>query len=321
MMNSLVIFFRFILGNIKKILLVLLLTVVFLFVLFPLSDLSDWATSQVSKLTQNKVYLQFDQLHLNPFTATLGLDQVTIDTPQISGLTSSKVQVSPSIMAAFKQKPGGTFRAEGLFKGDVEVTMMPAPSTGTTDKTKIDINAQNLSLKEARQIVNLNLPISGQLNLSAQAVADLTMTEQPEVDINLTIQRFELASTSVVTAQMGAVNVPQIKFDKVELKGKLSNGKFQIESGKLGSPKDDLHGDIKGELGLTFMQVQGQVVPQVGQYNISVDLKANAAFQQRAQLFLSFIENSRRMEGTDAHYKLRLQGDAMTQQFNIAPMQ
>ena len=79
---------------------------------------------------------------------------------------------------------------------------------------------------------------------------------------------------------MGSVNIPQIKFDKVELKGKLSNGKFLIESGKLGSPKDDFYGDIKGELGLTLLQVQGQVVPQIGAYNISVDLKANTAFQK-----------------------------------------
>ena len=89
MMNGIVIFFRFLLGNIKKIFLIVLLTIVFLFLLFPLSDLNDWASSQVSKLTQNKVYLQFDQLHLNPFTVTLGLDQVTIDTPQISGLASN----------------------------------------------------------------------------------------------------------------------------------------------------------------------------------------------------------------------------------------
>lgn len=320
MMNSLVIFFRFILGNIKKILLVLLLTIVFLFILFPLSDLNDWASSQVSKLTQNKVYLQFDQLHLNPFTVTLGLDQVSIDTPQIAGLTSSKVSLSPSIMAAFKKKPGGTFRAEGLFKGDVEVQMAPAPSTGTTDKTKIDIEAQSLSLKEARQILQVGLPITGSLNLKAQAVADLTMSEQPEVDASLTINHFELASTTVATAMMGSVNVPQIKFDKVELKGKLSNGKFQIESGKLGSPKDDFYGDIKGELGLTFLQVQGQVVPQVGAYNIAVDLKANAAFQQRAQLFLSFLDSSRTMEGSTAHYKFRVQGDPMGQPFNLTPM-
>lgn len=320
MMNSIVIFFRFIIGNIKKILLVLLLTIVFLFILFPLSDLNDWASSQVSKLTQNKVYLQFDQLHLNPFTVTLGLDQVSIDTPQISGLTSSKVQVSPSILAAFKKKPGGTFRAEGLFKGDVEVQVSPAAANGAVEKTKIDITAQNLSLKEARQILQLNLPISGQLNLTAQGLADLSLAEQPEVDMNLTVNRFELSSTTVSTAMMGSVNVPQIKFDKVELKGKLANGKFQIESGKLGSAQDDFYGDIKGELGLTLMQVQGQVVPQVGAYNISVDLKANAAFQQRAQLFLSFLDSSRTMEGSTAHYKFRVQGDPMGQPFNLTPM-
>ncbi len=319
MMNSIILFFRFILKNIKKIILVLFLTIVFLFILFPLSDLNDWASSQVSKLTQNKVYLQFDNLHFNPFTFTLGLDKVSIDTPQFSGLTSDKISLSPSLLAAFKQKPGGHFRAEGLFQGDVDVQISPVTATGAVDKSKIDITAQNINLKDIKKVTQLNLPITGLLNLNSQILADLTLTEQPDVDLNLVIQRFELASTSISTSMLGAVNVPQIKFDKVELKGKLSNGKFLIETGKLGSPKDDFYGEIKGEVGLTLTQIQGQVVPQFGVYNVTVDLKANPSFQQRAQLFLSFLDASKTMVGVNAEYKFKVAGDPMGQPFQLTP--
>ncbi|MGZ3724243.1 MAG: type II secretion system protein GspN [Pseudobdellovibrio sp.] len=293
---------------------VLILTVFFLFVLFPLSDLNDLISSQVSKLTQNRVYFQFDQMHLNPFTVSLGMDQVLVETPQISNLTSDNISISPSIMAAFKRKPGGSFTASGFLKGDVEVNVSPSG-----EKSKIEIVAQNISLNEARQVAQFPLPLKGQLSLTSQALADLTLAEQPEMEVNLTVMKFELPSTTVSTAMMGSINVPQIQFDKVELKGKLANGKFQIESGKLGSSKDDFYGDIKGEIGLTLLNVQGQVIPQFGHYNVTVDLKANSSFQQRAQLFLSFLDASKSMSGSTAQYKFNLSGDPMAP-FQLTPI-
>lgn len=323
MMNSIVIFFRFIFSNIRRILLVLLLTVVFIFILFPLSDLNDLVSSQVSKATGNRVFLQFDKLHFNPLTVTLGMDNVIVETPQISSLTSDKVKVSPSIIAAFQRKPGGSFSASGFLNGEVEVQISPAgvASKGGTDKSKIEVIAQNISLNEARKAAQLTVPLKGQLNLSSQAVADLTFSEQPDMDLNLQINKFELPSTTVSTGFMGAINIPQVTFDKVELKGKLSNGKFQIETGKLGSAKDDLYGEIKGEIGLTLLNMGGQIVPQFGSYNVSVDLKANSSFQQRAGLFLSFLDSSKSMSGSTAQYKFRLQGDpAYGNPFQLTPM-
>lgn len=323
MMNSIVIFFRFIFSNIRKILLIAFLTVVFLFILFPLSDLNDLVSSQVSKFTNNQVFIQFDELHLNPLTVTLGMDNVVVETPQISSLTSEKVKVSPSIMAAFQKKPGGSFSANGFLKGDVEVQISPAgaASKGGAEKSKIEVLAQNISLNEARQVAQLSVPIKGQLSLSSQALADLTFSEQPEMDLNLLISKFEVPSTTVSTGFMGAINIPQVVFDKVELKGKLSNGKFQIETGKLGSQKDDLYGEIKGEIGLTLMNMQGRIIPQFGSYNVSVDLKANNSFQQRAGLFLSFLDSSKIMVGSTAQYKFRLQGDpSFGNPFQLTPI-
>jgi hypothetical protein len=65
----------------------------------------------------------------------------------------------------------------------------------------------------------------------------------------------------------------------------------------------------------------GQIVPQFGSYNVSVDLKANASFQQRAGLFLSFLDSSKSMSGSTAQYKFRLQGDpAFGNPFQLTPI-
>jgi type II secretion system protein N len=310
MMNAIVIFFRFIFSNFKKVLLVVFLTIVFIFLLFPLSDLNDLISSQVSKLTGNRVFLQFDRLHFNPLSVTLGLDNVVVETPQLASLTSESVKISPSIIAAFQKKPGGSFTASGFLKGGVDVQISPAgsPSKGGADKSKISLDAHDISLGELSRIAQLSVPMKGQLKLTSSGLVDLTLSEQPDMDLNLLINRFEVPSTTVTLAMMGALNIPQMNFDKVELHGKLSNGKFQIESGKLGSAKDDFSGDIKGEIGLTLMNAQGQVVPQIGNFDISLDLKANTSFQQRAGLFLSFLDAYKRMNGSTAQYRIKIQG-------------
>jgi type II secretion system protein N len=310
MMNAIVIFFRFIFSNIKKVFLVALLTIIFIFILFPLSDLNDLISSQVSKATANRVFLQFDQLHINPFTVTLGLDNVVVETPQVSSLTADTVKVSPSLIAAFQKKPGGSFSANGFLKGGVDLQISPAGASakGGADKSNIALDAHDISLSELSHVAQLSVPMKGQLRVTSKGVADLTLSEQPDMDLNLLISKFEVPSTTVSLAMMGALNIPQMYFDKVELKGKLSNGKFQIENGTLGSPRDDFSGDIKGEIGLTLLNSQGQVVPQMGNFDLSVHLKANNSFQQRAGLFLSFFDAYKRMSGTSAEYKIKIQG-------------
>ena len=330
MMNLIVLFFRFLKNNIARIFLVVLLSIVFLFVLFPLGDLNDLISSEVSKATQDKVYVQFNNMSINPLTMSVGLDELIVETPSTNTISADSLKVSPSISAAITRQIGGTLTANGFLKGDVSIEISPSANAEGPKKSKVDIVANNISLNEARQIAKLNLPLKGQLDLTSQATIDLnpfiapnpednSAYDQPDMDINLTITKFELPSTTVNTGMMGSLNVPEVKFDKVELKGKLSNGKFQIESGKLGSNKNDLYGDIRGELGLSLVKANGRIIPQFGTYNISVDLKANTSFQQKAGLFLSFLESSKTSSGATAQYKFRVQGDMMGGAFNMTP--
>ena len=331
MMNLIVLFFRFLKNNIARIFLVLTLSIVFLFVLFPLGDLNDLVSSEVSKATQDKVYLQFDNMSLNPITMTLGLEKIIVETANTNTISADELKVSPSVTAAVTRQIGGTLKANGFLKGEVSIEISPTSDGDGPKKSKVDIVASNISLSEARQVARLSLPLKGQLDLTSQATIDLnpfiapnpddnSTYEQPDMDINLTITKFELPSTTVNTGMMGSLNVPEVKFDKVELKGKLSNGKFQIESGKLGSNKNDLYGDIRGELGLNLVKSNGRIIPQFGTYNISVDLKANTNFQQKAGLFLSFLESSKTSSGATTQYKFRVQGDMMGGAFNMTPI-
>ncbi|MEQ1723709.1 MAG: type II secretion system protein GspN [Pseudobdellovibrio sp.] len=320
MMNGIVIFFRFLIKHKWKIVLTFSMTIAFLVLLFPLSDLNDLISSQVSKLTNNRVFVQFDKMHLNPLTTSISLEKVYVETPQISSLTSEELSLRPSIAALIAKKPGGTISAKGFLKGDLEISIHPTSSANGVDKSKIDINANNISLNEAREVANISLPIKGQLSLTSQAVADLTMTEQPEVDLNLTIMKFELASTFVPLNDFGQIALPEIKMSKVELKGRLSNGKFTIETGKLGSTQDELYGDIKGDLSVSFQNINGQVTPVIGAYNITLDIKAKPSFKDKAKLFLSFLDGYKVDSGAVSNYKFKVYAAEMGMPPQFTPM-
>lgn len=320
MMNFIVISVRFLFSNKWKIVLTFIMTLVFLFVLFPLSDLNDMVSSQVSKLTNNMVFLQFDKMHLNPFTASVSLEKVYVETPSISSVTSEELELSPSISALLAKKPGGRITAKGFLKGELEINVQPAPSDKGAEKSRIEVVANNISLKEARAVANISLPIKGELSLTSQAVADLTMTEQPELDLNIIIMKFEMASTFVPLQDFGQLALPEIKLGKVELKGRLANGKFQIENGKLGTNKDELYGDIKGDLSVTFQNMNGQIAPVIGAYNISVDLNATPVFKDKARLFLSFLDGYRVGSGPVSQYKFRVSAAQMGMAPQFTPL-
>ena len=101
------------------------------------------------------------------------------------------------------------------------------------------------------------------------------------------------------------------------LKGRLAAGKFVIESGKLGNPTDELHGDIKGDLGLTFQNRGGQIVPLLGGYNIDLNLSATPAFKERAKFFLGFLDGYKTElpNGTVYKFKIQAASAGMSPQF------
>lgn len=314
MMNAIVISFRFLFSHKWKLFLTMVLTLFFLLILFPLSDLNDLISAQVSRLTGNKVFLQLDKMNFNPISAAISLEKLYIETPQISSLPTDELKIIPSISALLTKKLGGKITATGFLKGGLEISVAPISSPEGIDKSKFEIIASNINLNEARSVANFDLPIKGELSLSSQIITDLslsdqgllTMTEQPDLDINMAILKFELASTFIPLQDFGQIAIPEIKFGKVELKGKLSNGKFLIENGKLGTSKDELYGDVKGDVSMTFQNINGQISPVISAYNISLDIKALQSFKDRAKLLLSFLDGYKIDSGEVSNYKFKI---------------
>ena len=299
-----------------KLLLSFFSCLIFLFILFPFDDLGDLVSAQVGKLTQNKLFLQFDQLKMSLFPQPgMRMKKVHIESIQTPAITAEDLTITPSIAGLIAKKPMGKVSAKGILKGDLQLEISNgSKSEAGVERSQIELVAKKMSLADIRSLVNLPVLLKGKLDLETIALADLSFTEQPEIDMNLKVSQFELPPANMNTA-MGPLTLPELKLSQVDLKGKLSNGKFLIESGNIGQNTDELYGTIKGNMGLQIQNLSGVPSPLMGAYSIEIELNAKKSFQDRAGLFLSFLEAYKTPTADGAKFKFRIS----SQNFQIPP--
>jgi type II secretion system protein N len=299
--------FRMLKENKGRIAVMLMSAIVFLLVLFPFDDLSDLISSQVSKVTNNSVYLQFDRLKMSLFPQPgMKLDNVFIEAARVPAITTSELVITPSISGLIQQKPFGHVSAKGFLKGDVDLQVSKGSrSDNGVERQKVELKVKKMSLHDLRELANLPVLLKGQLSLETTALADLSFQEQPEVELTLNINQFELPPSNVNTP-MGPLTLPDLKISSVELKGRLAAGRFIIETGTIGKSSDELSGTIKGNIGLTINNNGGRFAPQVGAYNFDIDLKTKRTFQDRAALFLTFIDGFKTPLADGSQYKFKV---------------
>ena len=290
-----------------KFLVMLLSTVVFLLVLFPMNDLGDLVSSQVARLTGNKLFLQFEELKMSTFPSPgVKFEQVFVEAQGVPGISANEIRFTPSISGLISQKPYGSVNAKGLFKGDVRINVKSGNrSDNGVERQKIEIVAQKLNLQDLREVARLPVMIKGKLDLESIALVDLSFAEQPDVDVNLNISQFELPPSNVMTP-MGSLTLPDLKLSTVELKGRLAGGKLIIENGLIGKEGDELRGNITGNIEVTLSNAGGVISPLLGGYTFNVNLRAKRNFQDRAALFLSFIDAYKSPTAEGAEYKFKV---------------
>ena len=291
-----------------KFVLMIFSALAFTVLLFPFSDLADLVTAQVSKATGNQVYLQFDEMHMSLFPQPgVALEQVYVEGAQFPALKSQEIVFTPSIMSLITQKPAGQVTAKGFLRGQVKASIAPGTkSDNGVERQKLTVKADQLSLSELKNLLNLPVSLKGNLSLDTTALADLTFREQPDVDLVVNIDKFELPPANIQT-MMGPLTLPDLKLASVQLKGRLSAGRFVIEDGTIGNANDEINGTIKGSIG---MEIQnrggGSFAPVMGGYNFDIDLKIKKSFEDRGSLFLSFIDQYKTPIAGGSRYAFKL---------------
>ncbi|MBL7671250.1 MAG: type II secretion system protein GspN [Bdellovibrionaceae bacterium] len=303
--------FSLVMTNKGKLFFALISTLVFLFILFPFDDLSDLVSTQVSKATGNSLYLQFQKLKMSLFpTPGLKMEKVFIQASQVPSINMESLTITPSLSGLIYKKPYGQVSIHGVMKGDLELSLSKGPRTeGGAEREKIEIHGQKLALKDLKELTSLPFQMKGQLQFSTSALADSTWKEQPEAEMDLTINQFELPPASVATP-LGPLNLPEFRLGHILMKGRLSGGNFNIEKGTLGKETDEIHGTVKGSIGLTLENrpPAAMPVPIFGSYNFDIEFTVKKSFQDRASAFLIFIDTYKSTVPQGAVYRFKISG-------------
>ncbi len=320
-MDQLKTFFKWLWSHKLKFVICAASILLFGFLLFPFGDLSDLVSAQVSKLTNGQVYLQFDNLRMSVFPETgIAFDQVYLEGQGIPALKADQLVFTPSISSLIYQKPAGSVSATGFLKGEIEASLKPGTkSDNGVERQKITLSAKKLSLADIRELAQLPILMTGSATFQTSGMMDLTFQEQPDMDLTLKIDDLVLPPSNVQTL-MGPLTLPDLKLGSVELKGRLAGGQFLIEEGVIGKETDELRGKIKGSLGLQIQNRNGSFFPVMSNYSFDIDLSVKKSFQDKANLFLTFIDNYKTPLADGAQFKFKISAPDMQSPPNMSAL-
>ena len=125
----------------KKIVFMFASFVIFTIALFPYGDLGDLVTAKVMDLTQNQVYLQFDDMGISIFPSPgVKLDNVYIESVFLPSLNVKSLALAPSIMGFITLSPGISIRADGFLGGDLSLSAKKGKEI-SKESFQIDVSA------------------------------------------------------------------------------------------------------------------------------------------------------------------------------------
>lgn len=281
------------------------------FFLFPFNDLGDFFSIQIAKLTKNAVYLQFENLRLSLFPSTgVAITDVHVETPKLPPISANEIILSPSIGSLIMKKPAGSLFIKGILKGDVEVSLKPGAKSDEKkiERQNITIKVKKISLEDLRNLARLPLAIKGSLSLDSEALIDFGFIEQPDAEIHLKIQDFLLPPSNIPTP-IGPLSISGFGLGAIDLKGRLSAGRLEIQDGIIGKDGDEIKGTLKGGMALPIHNQGTMITPTMGSYSFDIQLTIKKSLQQREALLFQFLEQFKTPSGTDAdQFKLRVSG-------------
>jgi type II secretion system protein N len=265
-----------------KAVLALLFALIFGVLMFPYDDLGDLITTKISDATGGAWYIQFDRMGLGLFPPGVKTENVSIESSALPTINADSLELTPWIMGAITAKTGLKVDASGLFKGNLSLDYREGEKLKSGERAKdVVVRAESLSLPLLTDFLRsggiLNMALQGSLGLDSALNIDPVFDRQPSGDLGLQIAGLQLPSQSFNT-QMGPVQTPSLKLGKVALQAKMGDGKLNIEDLSFGGPNEDMTGKIKGELGIAIRRDAGGVRPQVGAYDLRIDMTVKKSF-------------------------------------------
>ena len=298
----------------RKVLLVIVSALLFLVLFFPYDDLSGLITRQVSVMSGNQVFLNFDGVDLNFIPPSLSLKRVGVEIPKLSPLEFDQLLISLSVSKLLAFKIGGDLLLKGLWGGDIGVKGDLSNWEGAYFPSHLELELERVLLDELIGFVSgwLKVPVelSGEVHGRVQVtVKDPSLSQQPSGELNLKIKDLKLPTS--VSTSIGPIVLPELKFSELSLKSRLAGGKLVIDEGAFGQASEPVYGKFKGEVGFHLGRSGQQLKFDSKKYKIKVDMSVKKAIERELSLFLSFISQFKTVTDGVSHYLFKISAKNM----------
>ncbi len=300
--------------------------VFFLVVLFPFDDLSDVVTEKIAQATHDQIFLRFDHLGIAFLPPALEMDNVTLETPFLAAVKASSMTLTPAIGRLLMLQPGVRFSAAALFKGDLTGSVGMVKKNNH-DQVEFSTKYKNLDLLTISQFFESQWEVSGKANIVADnGIFDPSLTDPPKAELEVSAENVGLPNTLPANIPiLGGTIIPTMKFSDVGVKGRLVNRELIIDESNLGGESDPFRGKVKGKLEVDFRQGPGGIYPQMGGYDLSLNIEMDRSFesdlQKRLPIVYDQITKYKSVTGKGSRYSLRLRSQNPMNPPEVTPIQ
>ncbi len=314
-------FFQMLLRNKWKIALIPLIAIAWVPFLFPYSDLRSVVATNLSRAIGNGTAIDFSHINLAfGFPIALELEGFEFEGPGLPPITADRLVAKPSLSSVFTQSPAGAIEADGLFNGSVIASLSSGAKLkagGSRQEIKADLSGIQLSsLTEAlRRAGMMSFDIQGALDTNATFSIDPAFADQPQGEVFLQAKSISIPSVAIPIPNMGPVQTPSLQLGRLELKGRMAEGKVQIEDFTFGQGKDSLSGRVKGEMNVTLRKDEQQVRMVPGSFDLRVELNVSkslmdAMSKSGVALALLMVDKYKTTSGENLKYAFRVRAPA-----------
>jgi hypothetical protein len=304
----------------SKFFLLTALVTLFTLLFFPLEDLRELVTIKVYEQSGRKIFVLFNTVNLGLIPPHISVGELKVSSPQLgSNISAQKVTLIPFSDLFLKQTPAGEVQIEGLWSGIIKASIKPGRLLENNVRSqKVSFLTEKINLKTLSETVKLPIRILGSANATATGEIDPSLVTQPDLDFEVTVKGFELPPSQVET-MMGPLILPHMKLGDAKIKGRWAGGKIQIESLQFGKLDDDIVGTGMGYLMLNIQNQGGQIVPEMGGYQLELDILIKKSLESQLGLFISLIEAYKTQTPDGARFRFRLSGNNLYTPPNFGP--
>lgn len=285
--------------------------------IFPYNDLGDFVTREVAEITNNQVFVQFEQMGFDLLPQVgLAVEKVEIETAQFPPLKADYLSIAPSLLGLISFRPGFSLKARGLMKGNVNLVLKAGEKLESGDRKQIiDFEAEDVDIQELGELTPVPMKIQGQMETQTTIAVDPGFIQQPEGNLSLSIRPIKILT---VPTPMGTLSFNSLNFSILKIKGRMSTGKLIIEEGELGSPQDPIRGRIKGEMDLRFQRQGNMIDTDPGMYDLKVELVTKGELPKELRILQALLGRAETKTLNGYQYLFKVSGSGM--QSNLEPI-